>query len=253
MRGGVAGAFYELKVQEITRLAESAVAIGFDVPESLSSTFDFVQGQHVAVRAPGTTDCRFFSICTFAGSGRLRIGVRLGGGGRVSRVLGHSVGVGDVLDVSPPAGAFHTALHPANSRHYVAVAGGSGVTPILSIVSTALRTEPMSRATLLCCNRTRDSIMFADELRALEREYGDRLRVVHVLTRERAWSGTLTGRAAVREWCRDMLPSADDWLLCGPPEMVLEVRELLLSGGVSLDAVHTDVTVPTRRPVASPQ
>ena len=83
-----------------------------------------------------------------------------------------------------PSGRFFTDLDPANAKHYVCIAAGSGITPILSIVATTLETEPRSSVTLVYANRDHRSVMFLEEVEDLKDRYHDRMQLVHVLSRE---------------------------------------------------------------------
>jgi ring-1,2-phenylacetyl-CoA epoxidase subunit PaaE len=132
--------FHRLRVSDVQPLTDDAVCISFDVPPELASDYDFVQGQHVTVRTAMAGDDvrRSYSICAPARSGQLRIGVKVLPGGHFSAFAADGLKVGDELEVMTPVGRFHTRLHPANRKHYAAIAAGSGITPILSIIATTL-------------------------------------------------------------------------------------------------------------------
>ena len=180
------GTFHPLRVSDVERLTDDAVAITFDVPDDLRDDYAFTHGQHLTVRTriDGEEVRRNYSICAPATGGRLRIGVKRLTGGAFSGHATSSLKVGDVVDVMTPTGRFFTALDPTNAKHYCAVAAGSGITPVLSIVSTVLEVEPRSTVTLLYGNRTTGSVMFLDELADLKDRYPQRFRLVHVLSRE---------------------------------------------------------------------
>src|SRR6476619_971840 len=136
-------AFHPLRVAAIDQLTDDAVALTFEVPAELAADYAFVHGQHLSVRA-GDDVRRSYSLCTPPSSGVLRIGVkRLPGGAFSEGVLG-GLRVGDELDVMTPAGRFTTTLDPAARKHYVAVAAGSGITPVLSILAHHHEGEPGS-------------------------------------------------------------------------------------------------------------
>jgi ring-1,2-phenylacetyl-CoA epoxidase subunit PaaE len=161
-----------------------------------------------------------------------------------------------------PAGRFTPELDPANAKHYVAIAAGSGITPVLSIIAAVLETEPHSRVTLLYGNRTSRSVMFLEELADLKDRYLDRFHVVHVLSRE-AMDVELTSGRLDRDRLGRMLgpllspQSVDDWFLCGPYAMVSELRGLLVERGVDATHVHSELfhvgdAPPPAREVAEP-
>ena len=249
--------FHPLRVSQLDRLTDDAVQITFDVPERLRADFDFVHGQHVTVLCPqvGDTVRRNYSVCSPAGSGRLRIGVKRLAGGAFSGYALERLRVGDVLEVMTPTGRFHTRLDPAACRHHLAVAAGSGITPILSIIATTLRVEPSSRFTLLYGNRTVGSIMFVEELADLKNRYPDRFTLVHVLSREAQEVELFHGRIDADRLSRllDVLAppeTVDEWFLCGPSGMVEQARATLRGLGVRPENVHFELFHVDGRPPA---
>ncbi len=127
---------------------------------------------------------RSYSICAAVDDAHLRVGVRRVNGGLFSNWIHSRLKVGDTLQVMAPQGRFYVPLDPASQRHYLAVAGGSGITPILSIMKTALAREPLSRFTLLYANRTLQSTMFKEELEDLKNRYLTRVALHHVFSGE---------------------------------------------------------------------
>jgi ring-1,2-phenylacetyl-CoA epoxidase subunit PaaE len=242
------GAFHELRVAGVTPLTEDSVCISFDVPPELAGDYDFIQGQHVTVRTSlaGDDVRRSYSICAPAGSGLLRIGVKVLPGGHFSGFAAGRLAVGDVLEVMTPSGHFHTELDAAHRKHYAAIAAGSGITPILSIVASTLAHEPKSRFTLIFANRTSRTIMFLEELEDLKDRYRGRFHLIHVLSREAQDAELLSGRldaARLTKINETLLPveTVDDWFLCGPFEMVADLREALLDQRVEPRRVHTEL------------
>jgi len=242
------GTFHPLRVKDVERLTEDAVAITFDVPDDLREDYAYTHGQHLTVRTEveGVEVRRNYSICAPATSGRLRIGVKRLHGGAFS---GHATGalrVGDVVEVMTPTGRFFTALDPAQAKHYCAVAAGSGITPVLSIVTTVLEVEPHSSVTLIYGNRTTTSVMFLDELADLKDRYPTRFRLVNVLSREPQEVELFSGRIdaeKMRRLLATLLPPAtvDEWFLCGPFAMVEAARDVLQESGVPPARVHTEL------------
>jgi len=233
---------HPLRVAAVDELTEDAVAITFAVPEELREAYRFRHGQHLSIR--GRDDVRrSFSISSPPSTGVLRIGVkRLPGGAFSDGVVG-SLQVGDELEVMTPAGRFTTDLDPTAARRYVAVAAGSGITPILSIVAALLEGEPASEVTLVYANRTSRSVMFLDEVHDLKDRFPERFQILHVLSREQHDVDLLSGRLDGERFQRIVeafgLGDADDWFLCGPQQMVVELRELLLDRGAT--RVHTEL------------
>jgi ring-1,2-phenylacetyl-CoA epoxidase subunit PaaE len=241
-------AFHPLPVAAVDRLTDDSVAITFDVPDELREAYRFTAGQHLTLRTLiGDEDVRrSYSICSSAASGRLRVAVKRLSGGAFSAYANDALKPGDVLEVMTPTGRFSVPFDPANAKHYCAVAAGSGITPVLSLLSTALEVEPSSRFTLLYGNRTTESVMFLEELQDLKDRYPDRLQLVHVLSREVHDAELLTGRLD-----RDKLGAlfaglvppddVDEWFLCGPYAMVQEARATLIDAGVEPAHVHLEL------------
>lgn len=246
--------FHALAVAEITPLVDDAVAVGFDVPPELREQFAFRAGQHLTVRriVDGEDIRRSYSICSTPDElerrGRVRIGVKAVAGGSFSAYVMSELQAGQSIDVLPPLGHFTTAFDPARTRHYAAVAAGSGITPVLSLIATGLATEPQSRFTLIFGNRYARSVMFAEELADLKDRYPARLHVIHVLSRELQDAELLSGRIDADKFRRIIgasgLVDADDvdeWFLCGPYGMVVDARAALADHGVADVAVHTEL------------
>lgn len=237
--------FHPLRVARVDPLTDDAVAISFDVPEDLRDAYAFTAGQHLTIRGDDG-ERRSYSICVPPGSGALRIGVkRLPGGAFSDGVVG-TLAPGDELDVMTPAGRFTHVPDPSAERTYVAVAAGSGITPVLSIVAAVLAGEPDSFVTLVYANRTHRSVMFLDEVADLKDVYGARLQLLHVLSREATEVELLSGRLDAERLTRildALVPwkSVDAWFLCGPQQMVAELSDALLDTGVPRAAIHTEL------------
>jgi ring-1,2-phenylacetyl-CoA epoxidase subunit PaaE len=237
-----------LSVAAIDELTEDAIAITFDVPSELEADYAFVQGQHVAIRAPEIGDDlrRSYSICSSAGSGVLRIAVKRLPRGRLSCHLKDHLRPGNRLEVMTPTGRFFTPLHPENEKRYVAIAAGSGITPIISIVATTLFVEPKSQFTLVYGNRSTNSIMFLEELADLKDRYPDRFALHHVLSGEPTGIDVMNGRIGrekIRRFAAHVLfpAKADEWFLCGPQDMVEEIAGTLAGLGVDRDHIHREL------------
>ncbi|PZS15782.1 MAG: phenylacetate-CoA oxygenase/reductase subunit PaaK [Pseudonocardiales bacterium] len=240
----MAATFATLRVTNVDRLCDDAVAVTFDVPAALSEQFTFRPGQSLTVRrtAGGRDERRSYSICAPAGA-RPRIGVREVAGGHVSQWLVRDVRPGDTVEVLPPTGTFTPTLGTA-ARH-VLVAAGSGITPLLSIAASVLA-DADSTVTLIYGNRRSDTVMFADELADLKDRYPARFELVHVLSREPRESDVLSGRLdsdRLAALVDALIPidAVDHWWLCGPFEMVEASRALLLQRGVGAARIHREL------------
>ncbi|HXU98152.1 MAG TPA: 1,2-phenylacetyl-CoA epoxidase subunit PaaE [Jiangellaceae bacterium] len=239
--------FHRLRVASVERLTDDAVAVTFDVPQHLGADYAFTAGQHVNVSVPGGDGIRrSYSICAPQGSGLLRIAIKRIPDGTFSSFALGALSPGDELDVMTPAGRFTPDLDVGNAKHYVAVAAGSGITPVISIIGSILQVEPASRVTLVYGNRTSQTVMFLDELSDLKDVYPDRLHLVHVLSREARETDLLSGRideARLERFLGTLIPpeTVDEWYLCGPLELVTTARRVLLAHGVDRARVHSEL------------
>ncbi|MPZ83674.1 MAG: phenylacetate-CoA oxygenase/reductase subunit PaaK [Actinophytocola sp.] len=238
--------FHALPVARVDRLCEDAVAVTFAVPAELRAAFAFEAGQYLTLRqeVDGVEERRSYSICA-APSESPRIGVRRVDGGLFSSRLVSSLRPGDVLDVLPPQGRFTPNL-TLRGQHHVFVAAGSGITPVLSIMSAVLAADPAGRATLLYGNRRTDTVMFGDELADLKDRYPARLQLVHVLSREPRDVSLFSGRldaARLSALLDTVVPTSDvdHWWLCGPYGMLTDADEVLTAHHVPRARTHREL------------
>lgn len=239
--------FHPLTITDISRETDDAVGVTLAVPDSLRDDFAHVPGQHLVVRADldGQEVRRTYSICSPPGGASVRIGVKRIPDGAFSTFATTALAVGDQLEVMAPIGEF-VADRSTAPRRCVMIAAGSGITPILSMITTILRDEPESEVTLLYGNRTTQSIMFHEELEALKNRYFERLQVVHVLSREPHAVPLFEGRIdadKLRALAGTVIQveTIDDWFLCGPLEMVEDLTPALGELGASADHVHYEL------------
>jgi ring-1,2-phenylacetyl-CoA epoxidase subunit PaaE len=238
--------FHALPVARVDRETRDAIAVTFDVPPSLRELFRFESGQHLTLRTDigGEEMRRSYSICAAVGE-PLRIAVKRAPGGVFSAWANESLRAGATLDVMPPMGHFSVAHEEGAARHYLGIAAGSGITPLLSMIATALACEPRSRFTLIYGNRSSASVMFRDELAALKDRYLERFNLVHVLSREPQDIELLHGRidrakadALFEHWVS--LGGVDYAFICGPEGMMEAVRESLIAHGLSQERIRIE-------------
>ena len=243
--------FYPLTLKEVRPETKNAVSLSFDLPEDLVDTFSYKQGQHLIVRTKldGEEVRRSYSICRSVNDQELRIAVKLLPGGRFSTYANEQLVAGATLEVMPPQGHFSIDLDPEREGHYLAVAAGSGITPILSIVKTTLEAEPKSEVTLFYGNKATASTMFRDELQDLKNEYMARLNVVYIFTREEQDIDLYNGRLD-HDKCDALF---DHWInakeltaafVCGPQLMTEDVRDSLLRHGMEKSRIHYELFTP---------
>ncbi|MER5883934.1 2Fe-2S iron-sulfur cluster-binding protein [Streptomyces sp. NPDC001941] len=258
--------FHPLRVSEVERLTDDAVAVTFAVPPELHEAFRHTPGQHVTLRRTvrGGEIRRTYSICAPAAPHGadpvVRVGIRLVDGGEFSTYALKELAVGDLVDVMEPLGRF--TLAPRAGR-FAAVVGGSGITPVLSIAATLLASEPGARFCLIRSDRTAASTMFLDEVADLKDRYPDRFQLVTVLSREEQQAGLPSGRLdqpRLRALLPALLPveAVDGWFLCGPLGLVRGAEQALRGLGVERARIHQEVfhvdegTAPVAVPAAAP-
>ncbi|WP_078290509.1 FAD-dependent oxidoreductase [Mycobacterium sp. D16R24] len=240
--------FHQLLITSIERDTPDSVIIEMQVPDALRDEYRFTAGQYVIIRgeAAGEPIRRSYSICEPAETRRLRIGVKHAAGG-VFSPYALTLKPGDTLDTSTPRGQFVHVPDPTNSGRYVFIAAGSGITPVISLISTILNNEPGSETVLLYGNRTRQDIMFADEIAELAVRFGSRISVTHYLSRESESTqvfrqGRIDSQALGARLSDDIhAPDVNAWFLCGPQPMVHDAIATLDKHGVKPAAVHVEL------------
>ena len=239
--------FHPLKIRSVRPDTDEAMIVSFDVPEALRDTFRFTQGQHLTLRntIEGSDERRSYSICAGVDDGELRVGVRKVPGGRFSTWIHESLKPGDTVQVMAPEGRFFVPLDPTAARHYLGIAGGSGITPILSIMKTVLAAEPQSRFTLIYGNRKLRSTMFLEELEDLKNRYLSRLTLHLVFSQESTdlplYSGRI-GRDKIGEFLATLVDPKrlDHAFICGPHGVNDEAEAALLAAGVAPEKIHIE-------------
>lgn len=239
--------FHSLIVTNKQPETRDSVRIALDVPETLREEYAFLPGQHlpIQIERDGRKLRRTYSICSEQGQWPLEIGVRVQKGGQFSEYAAAELKAGDRLNVMPPNGQFHASLDAANEKHYLGFAAGSGITPILSIMSSLLRDELRSCFTLFYGNRKQNSTMFIEDLYALKNRYPERLQLHFLFSREEQEFEIASGRLdgdKVRElyacFCRGTAPT--DAFVCGPDTMIRNVTEALRDLGMPADVIHVE-------------
>lgn len=240
--------FHPLQIKDIRRETPDCVSIAFEIPAELKESFIYKHGQYLTLRTNinGEEVRRSYSVCSSPLDNELRIAVKKVDDGMFSKYANEQLKKGDVLEAMPPIGKFFTELDEKQKKSYVGFAAGSGITPVLSIIKTTLLTEPDSQFTLVYGNRSRNSIIFKEELEALKNKFINRFRVIHILSREKMDAAINFGRID-RNKCEMLFDKAidvkqsDEFFLCGPEEMVFSVKEFLEENGVDRKKIHFEL------------
>ena len=231
--------FHKLRVAEVRRETPDAVSIRFEVPDDLKQAFAFKAGQHLTLRADldGEDVRRNYSVCVAPSENELRIAIKQMTPGRFSAWANANLREGHEIEVLPPMGRFVAPDTDRENAYYIALAGGSGITPVISILKAVLESQPTARFVLLYGNRNTASVMFLEELAGLKNRYMERLELYHFLEDEAEEIELFNGRLD-REKCEtvfDILTdskAADAFFICGPGPMMDAAEAALLARGV---------------------
>jgi len=239
--------FHPLTVTGVRHTIRDAVELTLAPPPEAAREFAFTPGQYLTFRKEleGVELRRCYSICAGLDDGVIRVGIKKVADGAFSSWANTELKPGDVLEAMPPAGRFGFMPEPGAGRHYLAFAGGSGITPILSIIRSVLAREPASQVTLVYANKAVNTIMFREELEDLKNRYLDRFSVVHVLETDaqeiELFTGMLTAeklKGLFRYWIEPR--DADRVLICGPAPMMEVVESALLAHGVEKEKIRIE-------------
>ncbi|MGG8496143.1 2Fe-2S iron-sulfur cluster-binding protein [Tenacibaculum sp. TC6] len=236
--------FYTLSIQEINKETEDAVSILFTIPASIKETFSFVAGQYVTLKKEikGEEVRRAYSICSSPNSGELKVAVKAVEKGIFSTYATTELSVGDELEVTAPEGKF--VLTPANGKNYIGFAAGSGITPVLSMISAVLENSDAT-FTLIYGNKSVADTIFYHQLNELQGKYPHQFKLHYVFSRERN-EDALYGRidkGHVNYFVKNRYKEItfDGAFLCGPEEMIHIVSETLQENGLTKDAIHFEL------------
>jgi len=248
--------FHALRVAEVVPETSEANSIRFEIPPELRERFAFRAGQHLTLRAmiDGEEVRRNYSLCTAPDEQDWMVTVKRIGGGLFSNWVGDRLKPGDTLDVMPPHGSFTTEFDAAKSRHLVGIAGGSGITPVLSLIKTTLKHEPDSRFTLLYGNRDSSSVIFLEALAGLKDKHLGRFEIYHFLDAEEqdiALFNGMLNRERLEEAIPALVPDAagvDGWFICGPGPMMDAAEGALLDRNIPKERIHIERFTADRLP-----
>jgi ring-1,2-phenylacetyl-CoA epoxidase subunit PaaE len=248
--------FHQLTIADIRKETPDCVSIAFEVPADLKNDYLFKHGQNLTLRTIINEEevRRSYSICSCPADNELRVAIKKAPFGKFSVWANNMLKKGDIVEVMPPTGMFYTELNPAHKKKYLAIAAGSGITPVISIIKTTLLTEPNSSFTLVYGNQHRNSIIFKDQLEALKNKYMERLAVHFLLSREQTDAAIYSGRineeklSLLSEKLIDMR-GMDDIFICGPEQMIFTVMNWLQEYGIDKKRIHFELfTTPGQKP-----
>lgn len=240
--------FHPLKVATVARNTRDAVVVTFEVPDELGDMFAFRPGQYLTLRThiAGEELRRSYSICAAPHDGLLRVAIKRLNDGAFSTWANSELRAGDEVEVMPPDGHFTVAFSSEQARHYAGFAVGSGITPILSLIKTALDTEPESHFTLFYGNRASSAVLFREEIEDLKNRYMTRLSIVYIMSREHQdidlLNGRLDGDKVAQLLGRWLDPGVIDYaFVCGPQDMTESVLDALQNKGLAKDQIKFEL------------
>ncbi len=238
-------AFYKVNIQEVKQETANAVSVLFNIPENLTSNFNFTSGQYITLQKEinGEEIRRAYSICSTPKSEEIRVAIKAVENGTFSVFATSQLKAGDELEISAPEGRF--LLSPEANKNYLGFAAGSGITPILSMVKTVLETESTSTFTLVYGNKTAADTIFYTELNSLKETFSDRFKLHYIFSREEV-KNELRGRIdqnVTNYFVKNMYKetSFDAAFLCGPEEMIQEVSKTLESNKIAKENIHFEL------------
>ncbi|MFT7589800.1 MAG: ring-1,2-phenylacetyl-CoA epoxidase subunit PaaE [Limisphaerales bacterium] len=244
----MANTFHNLTVSQIDKSTKDCAIISLEVPESLQDTFDYKQGQYLTLKAIIENEevIRSYSLCSSPIDKQWQIGVKQITDGVFSTWANTTLKPGDQIQAAIPEGRFYVEVESDAEKHYMAIAAGSGITPVFSIIKTHLKAEPKSRFTLLYTSKSVDSIILKEDLLFLKNQFMDRLQILFFLTREQRSTELYNGRLdeeKLDEVFKSIikLEEVDEFFSCGPEAMTLMVRDYLTQAGVQRKKIHFEL------------
>jgi ring-1,2-phenylacetyl-CoA epoxidase subunit PaaE len=241
--------FSPLFVKRIEPLTADAAQITFAIPPDLHDAFEFMSGQFLTLRATvnGESVRRSYSICSAPAqvdkSHEISVGIKRVVNGVFSTWATQQLKAGDQIDVMPPDGRFVFKQPDAKMR--LMIAAGSGITPILSMLSHGLAAEQSSRFCLVYGNQRTQTIMFNEALQDLKDLYPERLQLIHILSRQATELPLSHGRIdseKISDLCSSLIAvtQVDEALICGPEAMIEAAEAALQASGLPKERIHSE-------------
>ena len=239
--------FHKLQVKEVRRETGDAVSVAFDIPAELKNEFRFLPGQYITIQKDlqDSPLRRSYSICSSPESGELRVAIKEVEKGRFSHFANNDLKAGDHLDVAGPEGRFVLEAHSGNQKDYLAIAAGSGITPVISMIKSVLHNEQNSRFALIYGSKSGDKTIFKKELDELVVSSNGRLKIQYIFSQiisDKALFGRIDSNK-VKDFLKHDFSDwkIDTYFLCGPEELIDETKAVLLGNGVKEDAIKFEL------------
>jgi ring-1,2-phenylacetyl-CoA epoxidase subunit PaaE len=240
--------FHTIKVKSIEKTTPDCSIITLDIANGLSEAFKYKQGQYLTLKATidGEEVQRSYSLCSCPLDKEWKVGIKEVPGGKFSTFANRKLKAGDALEVMEPNGRFFVEVDPNAARNYVAIAAGSGITPVYSIIRTHLEAEPEATFKLFYINQTVASIILREEIEALKNLFMERFEVYHFLTKESRniplFDGRMNEEKLEAIFSKMVsIDSVDHVFTCGPEEMIFMVKDYLVAKGMDEKKIHFEL------------
>lgn len=239
--------FHPLTVKKVNRETADCVSVSFQVPLELVTEFAYKEGQNITIKTniDGNEIRRSYSLCTAPYENEIRVAIKKVGGGLFSKFANDLLKPGDILEVLPPVGKFNARPGKNSAGRYLAIAAGSGITPVISIIKHTLQTEPASSFTLLFGNKSRSSIIFFEELEGMKNKYMQRFNLINILSQERTDAdlnyGRINGEKLVALQPLINYKTFDSIYLCGPEALVFGASAFFEELGIEKERIHFEL------------
>ena len=239
--------FHPLKIKSIIKETADCISVSFEIPENLQNEFLFKEGQNITIKKifNGEEQRRSYSLCTAPYEKEIKVAIKKVDGGLFSKYANEHLKKGDVLDVLPPVGKFNAKINSSSKSPYLAIAAGSGITPVISIIKHTLQTQANSEFTLVYGNKTRSSIIFFEELEGLKNKFMHRFSLINILSREKTDVPINYGRIDAQKLTalKQLLPFASyqSIYICGPEQMIYAAADFFESINIPKNKIHFEL------------
>ena len=249
--------FHKLKIADVRNETADCVSVSFDVPVTLKDEFKFIQGQYLTLKltVKGEEVRRSYSVCSGVHDNELRVAVKRVKEGKGSNFIYDNFKPGQEVEVMTPMGGFHSPMNAGNKKNYVLFAGGSGITPMCSIIKTVLTDEPNSTLLLFYGNLNEEATIFRKQLNELAEKNASRLKIYYILDKPQQptddlFKGVMTaGKVKLLVQKFVDVKADNEFFICGPTPMMDNVRTVLESLKVDKPRIHIEYFTSAPDPV----
>ena len=244
----MASRFHNITVADIQKTTKDCSIVSFHIPDELQEEFTFTQGQYLTLRSQigGENVQRSYSLCSSPDDNAWHVGIKKIRGGQFSTYANDVLKVGDTMEAMAPNGNFFIDVEPNAGRNFIAIAAGSGITPIYSIIKTHLENEPNSTLKLFYTNQTASSVILKEEIEGLKNRFIDRFEVFHFLTKQSRGIDLYNGRLdkeKLEKLCTAVIDveKIDHIFSCGPEEMIFMAKDFFMAKGIDEKKIHFEL------------